>query len=142
MYLTRDVVNPNGAAPRLMFELRLPAGMPVPSSPRDIEVELHTDRNTMPAQLFDRSSLSDNRVVLPGTVDLYFRTSQRLLVVKRKGEPDRLFRLKLSANPGHMREQSPWQAVDFAAGPGEQPRKPGPADAYELRYRVAWAGED
>jgi hypothetical protein len=140
-HLMRDTVNPNGAAPRLMFDLRLPPG--TPGDAKTLTVELHTDRNAAPGIVFDRPEQRDGaRIVVSGSVELYFRTSQRLLVVKRRGEPDRLFRLALSSSPKHTREPSAWQKVDFVAGPGEQPRKPAAGDEYELRYRVAWAGED
>ena len=93
--------------------------------------------------MFSGSERRDaNRVLLSGSIDLYFRTSQRMVVVKRRGEPDRLFQLPLSASPKQMREPGSWQPVSFIAGPGEQPRKPDAGDGYELRYRVAWVGED
>jgi len=140
MDMTVDVVNPSGSAPRLMFDLRLPPGQPAPL--RTIRVELHTDKNVAPGILFDKSERRDgDRTIVSGSVDLYFRTSQRFLVVKRAGEPDRLFSLGLSAKPKHMKEPGAWQKVDFVAGPGEQPRK-ATGENYELRYRVAWAGED
>jgi len=140
-HLMRDTVNPNGAAPRLMFDLKLPPG--TAGDAKALTVELHTDKNVAPGIVFDRPERREgDRIVVSGSVELYFRTSQRLLVVKRRGEPDRLFRLALSASPKHAREPGAWQKVDFAAGPGEQPRKAAGGDDYELRYRVAWAGED
>lgn len=95
------------------------------------------------ATLFDKSERRDGeRMAVSGAVELYFRTSQRLLVVKPRGAADRVFRLKLAAKPGHMRAPGPWQTADTVAGPGEAPHRPGTGDGYELRYRVVWAGED
>ena len=42
---------------------------------------------------------ADGRPLIKGQVDLYFRTSRRLLVMRIPGEPDRLFTLRLAANP-------------------------------------------
>ena len=50
-----------------------------------------------------------------GGVELAFRTTQRILVLKIKGEPDRLFRLELSGKPVHSDEFGAWQHVDFVA---------------------------
>jgi hypothetical protein len=56
-------------------------------------------------------------------------------VLKIKGEPDRLFTLKLSSKPGHSDDFGPWQPIDFVAEGAGQPRKATPADQYEIRYR-------
>jgi hypothetical protein len=144
MYMTRDVINPDGPAPQLAFELRLPAGLPPPDASKPIEVELHTQKNRMPGSLaVDANRRDGDRIVIPGRVDLYFRTSWRMLTFKRQGEPERLFQLKLAANPGHGKTLGAWQKVDYIAMPGEtETRRPGPGDDYELRYRVVWVGQD
>jgi hypothetical protein len=140
-YLTRDTVNAGGPPPRLLFDLRLPPG--IEATAKDLSVEMHTNKNVATGIVFSGSERRDgDRLLISGSIDLYFRTSQRMVVVKRRGEPDRLFQLTLSSSPKHMREPGSWQPVSLVAGPGEQPRKPDAGDGYELRYRVAWVGED
>jgi hypothetical protein len=58
-------------------------------------------------------------------------------VLRMKGEPDRLFELDLASNPPAAPEFGPWQHVDYVAdGPGQEPRKAGEGDRYDIRYRV------
>jgi hypothetical protein len=45
--------------------------------------------------------------VISGGVELAFRTSRRILVLKIEGEPDRLFMLKLPGKPGHSDDFGP-----------------------------------
>jgi len=77
-----------------------------------------------------------------GCVELYFRTSQRLFVLKFSGQEDRIFRLKLPANP--MREKyrtwSDWQNPDFVAKGGEQPSRPTGGNEYQIRYKMDYQG--
>jgi len=125
-----------GLEPRLEFEIRLPAGNPAPDK-RAVDIELHTDKNSSDGLLYDEWLRHDaGRAVLHGQVPLYFRTSQRILVLKLKGEPDRLFLLKLWASPSYTKTLGAWQKLDFVAAAGEQPRPPKPGDDFELRYRV------
>ena len=44
-------LNRNGNNPLLVFEVRFPAGVTLPTSPQSIAVELQTDLNTMPGEL-------------------------------------------------------------------------------------------
>ena len=70
----------------------------LPDKLEGVSVDLNTDKNQMSSTL--TGTATDNgRPVLQGVVDLYFRTSSRILVLHIKGEPDRLFMLKLPANP-------------------------------------------
>ena len=73
--------------------------------------------------------------MISGGVELAFRTTQRILVLKIKGEPDRLFRLELSGKPGHSDEFGAWQHVDFVADGPIQPRPATAADQFDIRYR-------
>ena len=53
------------------------------------------------------------------------------------GEPDRLFVLKLAANPPASSDFGPWQRIDYVDDqPGQTPRNAGDGDNYDLRYRV------
>jgi hypothetical protein len=75
--------------------------------------------------------------VRAGYVELYFRTSQRLFVLKFPGDTDRIFRLKLPANPMRTkyRTWSDWQNPDFVAKGGEQPSHPSGGNEYQIRYK-------
>ena len=66
------------------------------------------------------------RPVIAGSVDLYFRTASRILVLRLPGEPDRLFMLNLGRNPSASPEFGPWQRVDYVDDhPPAPPRKGG-----------------
>jgi hypothetical protein len=137
LYETRPVLNSNGAPPRLAFEIRLPPQVPPPAGAK---VELQTDKNVMPGAITATRTDGD-RAVLAGTVEVYYRASWRILVLKQQGGPERIFRLKLAARPPHAKAFGDWQRVDDVAE-GPQVRKPGPADVYDVRYRVIWPGEE
>jgi len=49
------------------------------------------------------------------------------LEVKINGQPDRLYRIGLSAKAPHTSESGPWQPQ---------------ADGSEIRYRAKWPGRD
>jgi hypothetical protein len=103
----------------------LPAGRPLPEKLAGIGVDLNTDKNTMPATLIETRD-AEGRPIIAGTVDLYFRTSSRILVLRVDGEPDRLFMLKLARNLPASPDFGPWQRVDYVAdGPQGEPRKAG-----------------
>jgi hypothetical protein len=79
-----------------------------------------------------------DRPVLVGFVPLYTRTSQRMLVVSRPGQPKLLFNIRLSATPSPSDNFSAWQRVDFIDDmkAESKPRKPNDAENFEIRYRV------
>ena len=134
--LTDDVLVRNGPPPQLEFELRLPAGTVLPDQLDGVKVDLDTDKNQMFSTLTGTTT-DDGRKVIQGVVDLYFRTSSRILVLRIEGQPDRLFMLKLKADPPNSPDFGPWQRVDYIDDiPGQQPRKADEGDAYEARYRV------
>jgi hypothetical protein len=120
-------LNPNAPNPLLVFEVRLPTGVALPNSPRDIAAELQTDLNTMPGEIRpDLFRRDDDRPVIAGYVELAFRTAHRQLEIKIKGQPDRLYLIGLSAKAPHSREFGPWQAN---------------RDGSEIRYRARWPGQ-
>jgi hypothetical protein len=133
--LLDDTLNRNAAKPQALFEIRLPPGAALPER-RGIEIELNTPKNSASAFLHDQWRTDGNRPVISGGVELAYRTSGRILVLKVKGEPDRLFMLKLPGKPGHSDEFGAWQSIDFVAEGSGQPRKATPANQYEVRYRV------
>ncbi|HEX6120768.1 MAG TPA: hypothetical protein VFZ03_15070 [Dongiaceae bacterium] len=132
------------AGASLEFELRAPAGFALPDDPTMIEATLDTDLNQQPAVWHDPALRHDSDwSILSGEVELYYRTSQRLLVFKLPDGRDRIFRPALSARPDPEADWSDWRPVDFIGVPGQsQTVKPGPDDPFELRYRVrVWGSE-
>jgi hypothetical protein len=129
------VLNINGPTPQLEFEVKPPAGQSVESLAH-VQPELDTDRNAMPG--YWHTDAPQDPGVRAGYVELYFRTSQRLFVLKFPGDTDRIFRLKLPANP--MREKyrtwSDWQNPDFVAKAGQQPARPSGGNEYQIRYKM------
>jgi hypothetical protein len=139
-WLMRPLVNANGPAPQLVFEIRLPPGVAPPAG-RDA-VELQTSKNRMPANPA-AARRDDGRHVLAGSVEIYYRTWRRTLVLRMPDKTDVLFDLSLGLTPDHTRTFTAWRRADYIARPGDdQARRTTPADAYELRYRVEWAGEE
>ena len=135
----------SGGAPRLDFEIRMPPGAEPPGQPGRIGIQLNTERNRMPGEIVPaRTRQEDGRTVLAGSVELYFRSSWRLLeVAMSPREPTLIFNLKLSARPRQMSEFGPWQSVDFTAeGTGQPSPAPSTGEAYELRYRVVYREEE
>jgi hypothetical protein len=79
-------LNPNASNPLLVFEVRFPAGVTVPTSPQGITIELKTDLNTMPGDVTPAGFYRDgDQPVIAGEVELAFRTSHRQLAVTIEG---------------------------------------------------------
>jgi hypothetical protein len=131
------VLNINGPTPLLEFEVKPPAGQSVENL-ADIQLELDTPRNRMPMPGYWHTDAPTDAGVRAGYVELYFRTSQRLFVLKFPGDTDRIFRLKLPANPmrAKYRAWSDWQNPDFVAKAGQQPSRPSGGNEYQIRYKM------
>jgi hypothetical protein len=100
----------------------------LPNSARDIGIELQTDINRMPGEpRFNQFRSDGGRPVIAGDVELAFRTAHRQLELKINGQPDRLYRIALSAGAPHASEPGPWQPN---------------IDGSEIRYRAKWPGQD
>jgi len=129
-------LNPNGSTPRLEFEIKLPSGTSVPTL-IDVRPELDTDRNVMPGDWASEKPDPDSNV-RAGAVDLAYRTSQRLFVLKFQNGDDRIFKLRLPANPmkPQYRQWSDWTNPDFIAKAGGQPARYSGSSDYQIRYRV------
>jgi hypothetical protein len=129
------VLNITGPTPLLEFEVKPPDGQSVQSL-ANVEAELDTDRNTMPGYWHTDPSADPN--VRAGYVELYFRTSKRLFVLKLPGNEDRIFQLHLPANPmkPKYRAWSGWQKPDFVAKASEQPSRPSGGSNYQIRYKL------
>ena len=143
LYLNQDIVNPNGAAPQLAFEIRLPAGASPPTR-NERPIQLEGGKNRRDALMQPEYTRSEGgRTILVGLVEMYYRGSQRMIVMTMPDKTDVIFNLKLASVPKHSKELGSWQRADFIAEPGKtQARKAAASDNYEIRYRAVWAGED
>nr|WP_249157015.1 hypothetical protein [Bradyrhizobium diazoefficiens] len=120
-------LNRNGANPLLVFEVRFPAGVRVPTSAQGIAIELQTDLNTMPGKVYQAASYRDgDQAVIAGEVELAFRTSHRQLAVDIQDQPSRIYPIDLSARAPHTPEFGTWRRL---------------ADGSEIRYRAKWPGK-
>jgi hypothetical protein len=122
----------NPAKPAVEFEIRLPKAALATLS--ESKVELVTDRNQKPAQT-QAASDHDGRAVIRGSVTLDYRTTDRVVVLHLPGQPQRHFKLRLAANPGHSDRFGPWHLVDRIASPGGEAARE-LNDAFAIRYRV------
>jgi cytochrome b561 len=128
----------NAGARSIEFEIRLPPVVATGSSKREAQVELHTDLNQTIALLRsgDWSATDDGRAILRGTVPIEFRTAQRTLVLNMPGQPQRLFKIRLAANPSRSTEFSPWHLVDSTANARGERERAMVDDNFAIRYRV------
>ena len=129
------VLNLNGPTPLLEFEVKPLVGQSLETL-ADVEPELDTDRNTMPG--YWHTEAPETPGVRAGYVELYFRTSQRLFVLKFPGREDRIFKVRLPANAmkAKYRAWSEWQNPDFVAKTGEQPSRFSGGSDYQVRYKL------
>lgn len=119
-------LNPNAANPLLVFEVRFPAGVTVPTSAQGITIELQTDLNTMPGEVTPAAFYRDgDQPVIAGEVELAFRTSHRQLAVNIQGQPTRIYPIDLTARAPHTPEFGTWRRLN---------------DGSEIRYRAKWPG--
>lgn len=125
----------SAAPPSVEFEIRLPSAVAGHNLQREAQVELHTDRNQTLASLDEQLfATTDGRIVLKGKVPLKHVTANRVVVLSLPGDAQRLFKLRLPAEPSKSSQFGPWHLVDrieAAAGQKTQPN-----DIYAIRYRV------
>jgi len=127
----------NPAKPAIEFEIRLPKA--ALSAISDTQIELRTDRNQTLAKLGDALELSDGRGVLRGSVALKYRTTDRVVVLNLPGQPQREFKLRLTASPSHSDQFSPWHLADrvnASINVSNGATILGPNDDFAIRYRV------
>jgi hypothetical protein len=127
----------NAARPAIEFEIRMPKA--ALSAISDTQIELRTDRNQTLATLQDALDLTDGRSVLRGSVALKYRTTERVVVLNLPGQPQREFKLRLSANPSHSDQFSPWHLADrvnASVGVSNSATILRPNDDFAIRYRV------
>ena len=124
--------------PTLEFEIRLPAGMPAPDR-KTVDFEMQAGSQRSGGQFNTEWVRRDGeRVVLSGFVQLYTRTSSRILVVTLPGQPRLLFQIGLSGTPKVSDDYGKWQSVSFLDDmkADSQPRKPAATETFEIRYKV------
>ncbi len=125
----------NPTKPAVEFEIRLPKA--ALSDVADSQVELVTDRNQKLAEIQDALASDNNgRSVLRGSVTLDYRTTDRVVVLNLRGQPQRLFKLRLAASPSHSDQFGPWHLVDRVASAVGEPVRTEPNDDFAIRYRV------
>jgi hypothetical protein len=126
----------NPAKPAVEFEIRLPKA--AVSAVADTQVELHTDRNQVLAQVQNALGSSvDGSSVVRGSVPLDYRTTDRVVVLNLPGQPQYQFKLRLPANPSPSERFGPWHLADRVASPDSaEAIRSGQNDAFAIRYRV------
>jgi hypothetical protein len=124
----------NPLIPEMEFQIRLPPGAALPESGNDVQVELRTDRNETLVAI--TAATSGDRPVVSGYTPLIFRTAQRTIVLSLRGQPTRIFRLRLPSNPPASPQYGPWQQVDFVVEPGRAPQRADITADYAIRYHI------
>jgi hypothetical protein len=126
----------NPTAPAVEFEIRLP--LKAVTAAADTQIELHTDRNQVLAQVQNLLGLDkEGHSVLRGSVPLEYRTTDRVVVLNLPGNAQCEFKLRLAASPTHSTEFSPWHLADRVAAPGKgEETRAEQNDAFAIRYRV------
>jgi len=134
----------DGSGASLAIELRAPVAKAAPLDVNALEISLDTDLNQMPGSWADPALRTEGDwAILSGEVELYYRTAQRLLVIRFPDGRDLIFNPHLASKPDPEAGWSDWRKPDYLGVPGQaQTAKPGPDEPYELRYRVrVWGME-
>lgn len=129
----------NGAPPVLQFQLQAPSNANLPDA-KSIQVQLQSGETRAEGQWdVAQTGQADGRPALTGHLELYVKTSQRMLVFDFPGQVNQLFNLRLPASPLAKKYQkwSDWQNADFMFTPASNVgQKVTPANAYRIRYLV------
>jgi len=124
----------NPTKPAVEFEIRLPKAA---ATLADSQIELHTDRNQVLAQIQGAMPDGDGRSVLKGSVALEYRTTDRVVILDVPGQVQCQFKLRLAADPSHSDEFGPWHLADRVVLPGKgEESRTEQNDAFAIRYRV------
>ena len=138
-YNAHDHSITNGAPPALQFQLQAPSNADRPD-PKSIKVQLQAGETRADGSWDDAPiGQVDGRPVLTGHLQLYSKTSRRMLVFDLPGHVNQLFNLGLPASPlaKKYQEWSDWQSADFMFTPASNVgQKVTPANAYRIRYLV------
>jgi hypothetical protein len=139
-YNSNDHPIVNGAPPILDYEIQAPPGAPVPEL-KTVSVTMQAGEKGRADGWWDdqQTEQVDGRPVMTGHMQLYLRTSQRLVVVELPGGTNHLFQLRLPASPLGKKYQkwSEWQTSDYVFTPESRVgQKVAPEHAYRMRYLV------
>ena len=118
-----DYLGINPSKPAVEFEIRLPRARAMAAIGSETQVELRTDKNQTLARLDQQlSSTADGRSILKGSVALDFRTTDRVVVLNLPGQTQRLFKLRLAANPSSSEQFGRWHLPDQNASSNQTKR--------------------
>ena len=135
---TQESFSGGNINPQMHFEISLPAGLAEPQR-KAIDFEMQAGSQRSSGLLKDDWLRRDGeRLVLSGSVPLYTRTSQRILVTTLPGQPKLLFSVGLAATPKASDRFGAWQRVTFVddGKADSQPRRPSDAENFEIRVHV------
>ena len=140
VYETRPVLNTSGPAPRLAFEVRLPPGV---AAADGVKAELHTEKNKMPAPRVAQCPRAPTTAARSLT-----GSSGALLPFGMAAAGDPRCRASSTASSSSTCPSSPRRSTEIdplaeepTSSPSpalSQPRKSGPDEGFEIRYRVLW----
>lgn len=126
-----DLVRPDGRGLSLIYEIRLPAGVPAPA--RSFSIELQSPEETKRADSADVVRKDGDRVVIQGHFYVYKASPKRVVAFRLGDGPATLFTMHLAARPAARGGRwSSWQESD-QSGP-RPPRAPDPNETFEIRY--------
>ncbi|TAK50343.1 MAG: hypothetical protein EPO23_01130 [Xanthobacteraceae bacterium] len=118
------------------FEIRMPRAL-AQAARSEVQVELRTDLNQTVALLRDQwQAFDDGRVVVSGRVPIRFKTTQRMMALNLPGQPTRLFKLRLAANPSPSDTFGPWIQVDAVDADTPFAERMKMTDGFAIRYRA------
>ena len=135
------VLNLNGPEPLLRLEVRAPDNV-ASDVFAEITAELTTDRNGADVILEKAGETAPQ--TRRGYVQLYYRTSRRLIALKFPNGSARLYNVRLPANPMPKKYHawSDWQKPDFVDEPGSTgPKRAGNGPDIEIRYHIETADD-
>ena len=141
VFVKKDLLNPDGPPPQLIFEISLPPGTAMPS-PADIKVELEAEGTTATAELRpEQFRVVGERPIIVGAVAMMYRVPSRALYLTRAGKDFRVFSVMLPDIPPHANQFGPWHEDAYIERQGHQLEQSQPGD-YEIRYRVSWLNRE
>ncbi len=131
--------DPHKPAPYIEFEVRLPAGTPLPDDFHALHTAQRRDDIDDDWGYFLHDNwkrLDGDRPVLMGSTAIRKPTKHPKLTLKLLEGPLLVFDLAFPETATPTPDFGPWKPVALLETYGEPPRPPGPADGFELRYRI------
>jgi hypothetical protein len=131
--------DPHKPVPYIEFEIRLPANARLPDGPEPLHIAQRRDDIDDDWGDFLNDNwrrLDGDRPVLMGGTAIRKPTKHPKITLKLLEGPLLVFDLDFPANGAPTAGFGPWKPVAFLETYGEPPRRPGPDDQFELRYRI------